>query len=445
MKKILIVSYYYSPANIIGAVRASKLSKYLLELGYDIEVVCSNDNRLLFVHDKVRDDETLIKDTQKVSKIVVRHSFVYEKVAISLRQISKRYFSSKNPMQTIDSSIPKRTYQFKKKALHVVLFFMSIIQDYDFLFQVRREIKKRKKNYDVIITTYGPLASHFVGIFMKKKYSSIKWIADFRDPIAQPTNSAFEYRINKKIEERICKKADIITAVSNGYLKEIIGNKFSEKSVVITNGYDPDDLKAMERDSQDATFSFVYTGTTYGGKRDLKPIFRVLRELIDDCQIDKNKVIFRYAGTEGEQVLRFAKQYNLESVVELHGLITRKEALNLQRKSMFLVVSTWNEKKHEGVLPGKFLEYMLLHKPIISIVSGNIKNSEITEMIADYNLGVSYESINESVDYEKLKEYVKFQYSYYKTNQIPLFEVDHHKIQKHNYKVIAEQFSELID
>ena len=38
--KILIVSYYFAPQNLIGAVRPTKLAKYLARMGHDVTVVC---------------------------------------------------------------------------------------------------------------------------------------------------------------------------------------------------------------------------------------------------------------------------------------------------------------------------------------------------------------------------------------------------------------------
>ena len=39
-KRILIVSYYFAPQNVIGAVRPTKLAKYLARMGHEVTVIC---------------------------------------------------------------------------------------------------------------------------------------------------------------------------------------------------------------------------------------------------------------------------------------------------------------------------------------------------------------------------------------------------------------------
>lgn len=39
-KRILIVSYYFGPQNAIGAVRPTKLAKYLARMGHEVTVIC---------------------------------------------------------------------------------------------------------------------------------------------------------------------------------------------------------------------------------------------------------------------------------------------------------------------------------------------------------------------------------------------------------------------
>ena len=47
-KRILIISYFFAPQNAMGAVRPTKLAKYLSRMGHEVTVLCGpgmNDRR----------------------------------------------------------------------------------------------------------------------------------------------------------------------------------------------------------------------------------------------------------------------------------------------------------------------------------------------------------------------------------------------------------------
>lgn len=443
--KILIISYYFSPGNIIGAVRASKLSKYFDLMGYEVDVICSEENKLLFMPYDIKEDETLIDDTKDINKIRVSHSKIYKYISNSMLNITKKVYGTSTP-KTQESSNNLST-KLTNSAIKFFAFLLKTLQDFDFLLRCKTTFNKNEiLKYDVVLSTYGPLSSHLVGNYMKRKNKNILWIADFRDPIAQPANGLIEYKINKYFEKIVCKNANIITAVSKGYLDEVANQNKIQIKKTITNGFDEDDLKRIEFCKQDSFFSFVYTGTTYAGRRDLQPIFKVLRELIDENVIKKDDLIFRYAGPEKLIIAAIAEQYQLESILECSDSVPRIDALRLQLQSKFLLVSTWNESHHTGVLPGKFLEYMMFKKPIIAIVSGTEEGSEIGEIINDYKIGICYEKVNHKKDFELLKKYVKEQYEYYCLNDNKIiFQGDYSKISMHSYKNITIQYSDLIE
>ena len=39
-KRLLIISYFFAPQNLIGAVRPTKLAKYLTRMGHEVTVIC---------------------------------------------------------------------------------------------------------------------------------------------------------------------------------------------------------------------------------------------------------------------------------------------------------------------------------------------------------------------------------------------------------------------
>ena len=59
------------------------------------------------------------------------------------------------------------------------------------------------------------MSTHLIGEYIINNRISKKWICDFRDPITyESLNSKLYYLINKKLQKRICQRADAITHVT---------------------------------------------------------------------------------------------------------------------------------------------------------------------------------------------------------------------------------------
>lgn len=382
--KIIIISYYYAPSNIMAAIRMSKISKYLIRDGYDVTVVTSANNTLLFLKENEDTDTILEEDTINVPVIRVEHSRLYQYLC---KQIRLR-FNHVKPGEDRSRTQEAGYLKMKRRILHLGLFFLSLVQDYDFVHQGYKIIKKvNKKNDVIVISSYGPLGSHLLGLKIKKR-NHFKWIADFRDPIAQKENAIYEYRLNKWYERKICKKADLVTAISTGTLKTIGYNK----GQVITNGFDPEDLLYLDDSITNPTkYRIVYTGTLYSGKRDLSPLFLAIREIEKKDKNLVHKIEIIYAGVQEEVFFSMAKKIGVEQYVCSIGKVERKKALELQKSADLLVVATWNNVEGNGVLSGKFLEYLMFNTPILGLVSGKYCNSELKQRIDECNIGFCYE------------------------------------------------------
>lgn len=402
MKKVLVISYFFGPANKIGAVRWTKISKYLQNENYDVKVITSVNKNLLFLEDEYLIDPLLNTDCSNLDILEIQHSVFYKKLSMYLRKI----FSSKMKDNGNLSKKNNEKKTIKKRILHYGVFFLSLLQDYDFYIQVKRNIKKKEicvpKN-TVLITTYGPLSNHIIGLKLRKIFKM--WIADFRDPICQYDNYRIEKKINRFFERQITTKCDHLIAVTEGYLSSIINENPIKKCSVITNGFDPLDFEEFEinRNNRDE-ISFVYTGTLYSGKRDLDHLFCSIRKMIDENKISINKIKFNYAGSQFNTLESMAKLYNLESIIKNYGLVDRRESLEIQSKSDILIVATWNNPQELGVIPGKFLEYLGFKKPILGIVCGEDTGSELKKRINSTNSGYCYET--ESGDIEGMINFI---------------------------------------
>ena len=416
MKRILIISELFYPQNVIGAIRPTKIREYLIKKGYTVDVITKS------FYDQIDDSENGIIHRidaieESENKRLVRS--VFQKNNCFIREMKRA----------------KRT-------------IISLKKGYRYCRQVIDCIKKQNIDlfeYAAIITTFGPVSSVMIGLKIKNKYHNVNWICDFRDPMVVQEVSVFLNPFMAFLQRQACRSADHIVAVSNGYLRRICGNKYTSKRHMIPNGYDSTDLTGFESCVPPTdSFHIAYVGTLYEGRRKITPLFQVLQELADEGQVDLDKICFDYAGGDGSYLLAQASGYNMGSVVRDHGVLPRKECLKMQFSSHLLVLSTWNNRGEEGVFPGKFLEYMLIRRPIISITDGNMPEGEVTSVMREGHFGVTYESIRHNEDIITLKKYVKSCYSEWLQKGSITFEPVQEVLDRYNYNNVIKQIEELI-
>lgn len=414
MKKVLIISELFFPSNQIGAIRPTKIAKKLHNLGYAVDVLTrygvenSSD-----ICDNLFSFDTLKCDTASTSATRKDHGKFYNKL-----------YGLVYPFRTL------------LKAKNMQKKFMKALSE-------NNELGETK--YDAVISSFGPLSSLLCGLYYKRSHPETKWICDFRDPVIVKYIPKIWRPIFRRFEVKACNSADAIVAVSNGYLERICRGKYAEKAFMIPNGYDIDDsIFDKTTKISDGRMKIAYVGSLYGGDRDLSPLFRVIYELIQEGSIDKENVCVSYAGNEYSVVHAQATKCAVEEILENHGMLSREECLKLQFDSQLLVLSTWNDEDEYGVFPGKFLEYMLINKPIISITNGDLPYSEVTQVMREGNFGIAYEASCDQVDYVSLKEYIDKCYKEWMQNgnisHIPVKEV----MERYDYRNIIQRIGDLI-
>lgn len=414
MKRILIISELFYPKNAIGALRPTKIRKYLTEKGCTVDVITKSfsekdsfENGRIWRIDAVADTESSVTAApHSPDKGLIKELKRAKRTLISIKS-SKHY--CRDVMRFIDT--------------HPVPI----------------------SEYDAVFTTFGPVSSVLIGLELKKRYPKIKWLCDFRDPMVVEEVSVFLKPYMRALQNRACRAADKIIAVSDGYLKRICNGRYSDKSYMIPNGYDPSDIPDMPSAKTDGVLHFAYVGTLYEGKRKITPLFRALRELADEGKLELQKLCFDYAGRDFHFLCEQARYYNLNCILKDHGMLKRAECLDLQSSADFLILCTWNNRGEEGVFPGKFLEYMLFNKPIIALVDGNRANSEVACVMREGNFGTACELLGGEKDYSALKAYIEKQYRLFEEHRSLEFAPSQKVLDRYNYENIIRRIEELIN
>lgn len=444
MKKILIVSYMFAPRAGIGAIRWTKIAKYLQQHNVYADV--------LTLEETSDQDELLARDAAalKGNFFRVSHSdsvFMPNAAAKapyrgplepSVKGVANRLKRSRAVMRLRRLMNKKKVEEGKWKNYR---------QGEDFCNQAIKYIREnniRPDEYDDVIVSFGPVGDALLALKIKELWPKTRLIMDFRDPM---NNFMQSRRMNEKyeqIQDRLCEVADKVIAVgNNGYADKIFKPEDKSRLHVITNGYDVEDMQEIEA-HQDGKFSFAFTGSLYDGIRDMSALFEVLAELINDGVIDRKDVLIKHAGGDFLKLMAQAQRYGLGDVLNDSGLITRRKCLELQRSSRILVFTSWNFKGRECNLNAKLFEYMLMDRPIIGIATGDVSHSEARKIVEACNIGMVYEHGDKKASRAALYDFLKADYERYKQGLDSLYEPDRNETCKYDYRNIALQVAEIL-
>lgn len=384
MKVLFVVTAFY-PEQAIGSIRVTKLAKYLQEQGVSITVVS------LAPPPWAATDETLHFDgLERTRWNVIDQSQMFKKVFQNARVATIGTGSGHAEISSRTASA-----SLKRWLRSTAQLTYTLMKAFDWSLLVHKHAKKNliDENFDFIFCSYPSFASPLTGMQLKRLGIGKNLIIDFRDPVA--VNGSGSIKLKKWLQRRMLQAADLRLYVSEGVQRQFTGNSGTQFDLIASNGFDPQDAVELETTApsqcSDKTLRFVYTGAMYGGKRDIRPIFKALKKIFAGSDYKPEQVIFEYAGSDGEIFRSQAKKFELQDRVLDHGRLSRSGALALQQRADICLLATWNSVSEQGVLTGKVFEYFMSRKPIVAIVGGDLGGSEIGQVIRRIGAGHCFE------------------------------------------------------
>ena len=324
-KRVLLISYYFAPQNTIGAIRPTKMAKYLERMGYEVTVICGSglDGK---VDPTLKRDMEQMKDVHLIQEWNPLRDYAVKK-AQAQAEAAKTQSSAKEPGTQAgakNNGVFAKLKQYLGKAIDNVYLYLGWLSDRDFARRAKQEVKKLSQTYDCVLSSYATISTHEIAYYAKKTGKAKKWIADFRDEV----NMAFSWQAGRQRRyiRMVRENADLITAVSYGVLDMM---DMEKEGRVLTNGFDREDLPVTDAVQSADTIRVAYCGYISEGRknaphRDLGPMMRALRQLIDEGVLDRNKLQLVYAGSQSSLFQQVAAASGLETCVEDHGMVSRQ-------------------------------------------------------------------------------------------------------------------------
>ncbi|MFC1718790.1 glycosyltransferase [Candidatus Poribacteria bacterium] len=334
--RLLAITYTFPPHVKARAIQLSKLVKYLLKNGCEVDVLTSHNP---FFH-----NDPGLSD-----------------------------YVPELPIERVRASKPT----IASRALNH-LFGIGDLPWQDMVFRKASELIRRRK-YDAVCSFAFPLSSHFVGLRLKRSLG-LPWVAHFSDPwVDNPyrrIHGRLHFNLLSYLESRIVEAADLIIFVSEE-TKDIVMSKYGpdlrRKAISIPHCYDRAEYEellshetSVNRLKHNGRTVFTHIGSFYNIRTPAPLVEALLMMKYGKAKGLLDRMLIRIVGkmqTEYEQIL--IKEFPEE--VELVGAVEHKKAIEYMLASDYLLLIDAALDQVSVFFPSKLAEYMGSGRPIIGI------------------------------------------------------------------------------
>jgi len=374
-KKVLIICYYWPPAGGPGVQRWLKFVKYLPDFGVE-PIVYVPENATY----PIMDEALLEEIPQGITVIKQPIKEPYGFASMLSRKQTKSFSSGLIPTQKKQSLLQKAMLYIRGNYFIPDARVAWVKPSISFLESIIEE-----QEVDTIITSGPPHSMHLIGLGLKKKLPTLKWIADFRDPW---TTIGYHDKLkmtsktqlkHKSLEEEVLRRASRIIVTSPTTKKEF--SALTETPIqVITNGFD-----AQENDTLNLNNKFIisHIGSLLSD-RNPKVLWKVLNDLVSENEAFKKAFGLSLVGRVSTSILESLKEYGLDSFIQQEGYVSHAKAIELQRSSNLLLLLEIDSPETRSIIPGKLFEYLAARRPILAI---GPESSDIEQIVSQTQSG----------------------------------------------------------
>jgi glycosyltransferase involved in cell wall biosynthesis len=358
LKKILIISYFYPPANFVGAQRTAAWAKYLHEFGYYPIIITRQWNN----------GQTDLIDQQENNKLAIDYNKTHEVHRLPYKRILRDKLSNFPLLKPLQKALTLKELIFSNWSIDS-LPFANFYTHSKQLLQDNPDIK-------IVIASGRPFQVFSIGYQLKKDFPLLHWIPDYRDPWSirksekkERTLGKFIHGLDKTSEKKWTSKSTFFITVSATLLNSI-SSFINKTGIVITNGFDEEVSNNKPHNTQvKDTLEILYLGSIYS-YQDFSLLFRSILEI--NKPSDSTNIHLTFLGSFANQVERKALQNKTEELgsnITLldkvpHGLVQQY----IQEADVLFLTEYINL---EGCLPVKIFDYYNSSKPILLCPSDN--------------------------------------------------------------------------
>jgi glycosyltransferase involved in cell wall biosynthesis len=222
----------------------------------------------------------------------------------------------------------------------------------------------------VILSSYGPSASHVIGFVASLLWPTAIWVGDYRD--LWTTEDYYGRRrgvvdgVKRLMERALLARARLLLTVSPALAASLAA--FHGKDVeVVYNGFEEEHSRPRDVPQTDGSpIRICYTGTVNPYRSPVE-FLRRLERVAARAGVNWPGARVVFAGDIDVETRGALRPYVDSGLVELLGRVSRDQAYALQREADYCLLIEDPGATRMGVMTGKIFEYMGQEVPIIAI------------------------------------------------------------------------------
>ena len=356
--RILLISWYFPPANDVAALRVGKLAEFLAGAGHDVWVLTGEREHADESLSVALPPERIIRvpwfDVQRLRFHNARNK----------RNLAK--LAGAPPVAELGSAALKRRSLADIINDTYVLFVQIPDRQIGWLPYLMRAGKKllSRQKFDLIYAS-GPPFTPFLAARSLGKRFGLPWIAEYRDGWSRyvyTPKPGWRQAVDAFIENRVAPTASGIVTVSEPWA-EYYRARLKRPTVTVYNGFDPDNIPpAPARVSAPSEpVSIVYLGALYQGLRDPSVLYDALKR----SGLTPADVQIVYYGPKPADIYPLTEKFGITPFVVLKDRVPYRRSLEIQREAdvLLLLQSPLDPRN----VPAKIFEYLASCRPILGL------------------------------------------------------------------------------
>ena len=363
-RSVLVIAAEFPPLGGGGVIRVTKLVKYLSRLGWDVDVVCSDEP----LADAV--DHTLLEELP-AAVTVHRVRPPLHGVARAATAGAKRRL----PRQAVWFRTLFRARQATRAALAIPDRWLP------WALTIGRTQHRRQAPPSIIIGSGPPHSVHVAGAMLSRRWH-VPYVADLRDEwtLRPLTRSRLPWRraIERRLERWCLARAAAVVVVSDASRERYEARYPSLRGriEVIPNGYDPEDFAAPPAASSPRqTLTLGYSGSFQVGT-DVRPLFEGIGAAVA-AGVGGRAVRFEMVGPFLPEQVGLARDVIASDALTVGSFVPHRAALALMTDwDVLCVVAT----DGSASLAGKLYECLALRRPIVVVAPEGPATRLVTEL-----------------------------------------------------------------